>query len=226
MAPKMKISVGLAKALQLRESGHTDRNIAKGIGRDDAAYIRNNLFAWVKKQKLLIRRVVMWQQLLELIDSGKVDHEPDARRLIAARAAGRTWNPDEAGPVETDGAPVVDGIPVAPRCHDTADLFEAKDGAGSTPVAIKAAPQRQQERDGSTPVALPFTQPEVEALKMVAAREMRAPDPLSLRSGDLQPTHYRVDTTLKRLLGEHARREGIKVYEALNRALEAYLAAI
>ena len=210
MPQKMLITLELARALDLRERGCTDAHVAKCVGRDTASSVRNSLFAWVKREKLLLRKVVMWPQLLELIDSGQVDHEPDARRLIAARVAGSYWDPDNADMF----AP---GDPVAPQEQASSTTVAPNEQEGSPTVA----PQKQ---DSSTPVASLFTAAEVEALKMVAAHQMKAPtDSVSLRSGELQPTHYRVDVGLKQRMNDHARAEGLKVFEVVNRAFERYL---
>ena len=210
MAPRAKITLELAKALQLREAGHTDKNIAKGIGRDDAAYISNTLFAWVKRQKLLVRRGVMWGQLLELIDADKVDHEPDARRLVAARAAGGTWDPD------------------------TVDLFDGGDGGASQRNAPQhedkqsIAPQRNAPPHvGRKPIeahriASPFTGKQVAVLQRIAEREMER-SAIRRSGGKAIPFSGRMDPAVFAALKEYADAEQVTVTEALTRAVESYL---
>ena len=86
------ISLELALAVDLADSGSSDKDIAASLWTDVSAI--RELLRQARALGALTGRTAVWPVFADLLQG--MEHEPDARHLIEARAAGRSWSPEDA----------------------------------------------------------------------------------------------------------------------------------
>ena len=98
-----EITLALARVVQLVDDGGTDKSIAASIETDEDAV--QALLRQARELRVITKRTAIWPNFAALLAT--TSHEPDARQLIEARAAGTYWDPPATGDEpETKEAPM------------------------------------------------------------------------------------------------------------------------